>query len=135
MRFGVRNQIVWGQEWTWLDDENETEQGGWWNPLTHRDGFFFSPKFRRSDMAKSVIPPPVVLDDDWETVNIDAQVIRPESDSDQVAVAAGGHSRQLRAYRAGSLRIYTLSGLHPSTTSLVGRSFGIPSESKVILLT
>lgn len=37
VRFGVKNQMVWGQEWTWMDVENETQQDGWCNPLTHRD--------------------------------------------------------------------------------------------------
>jgi hypothetical protein len=86
-------------------------------------------------MAKQVVPPPVVLDDDWENANIDAPVVRPESVSDPPAAAADGHWRQQRAYRAGSLRIYTLGGLQPSTTSRLGRAGLGFGESKVMLLT
>ena len=85
-------------------------------------------------MAKQVVPPPIVLDDDWEHANVDAPVVRPESGSDPLAATADGKWRQQRAYRAGSLRIYTLSGLQPSTTSRLGRAGLGFGESKVMLL-
>ena len=120
VRFGQRNQWL-GQGWTWEED-NETQPDGWFNPLTHRDGYFFSPKFRRADMAKTVLPPPVVLDDEWENSHIDAQLARPESTPDAaVSACASERPADGRAYRAGSLRIFTLSGLQASTTSMLAK--------------
>eukprot|EP01046_Picozoa_sp_COSAG06_P005623 COSAG06_NODE_253_length_19061_cov_33.083114_11_plen_85_part_00 len=83
-------------------------------------------------MAKTVVPPPVVLDDEWEKSMIEANgPARPEpSAADPMSHthpnASGGTSaaakrrrawKRRRAYRAGSLRIFTLSGLQASATS------------------
>ena len=88
-------------------------------------------------MAKTVVPPPVILDDEWEHQWIESQVAKPQSNPNAPMSGAGterhakGPWHRQRAYRAGSLRIYTLSGLQASTTSRIGRAGLGYGESKV----
>ena len=111
VRFGADTKLI-GGSWKWQTDDT-ADARGWINPLTWRNGDYFSPKFRRQteyfvrpDRAEVLPPPPVVLGKTWES----AHIIKHDHDD--------------TIEREGDLRIFSILGLTPSCTANGAKVFG-----------
>ena len=111
VRFGADTSLI-RNNWTWQTD-GVANSDGWINPLTWRNGDYFSPKFRRQteyfvrpDQTEVLPPPPVVLGKTWEA----AHIISPSADDSPE--------------REGDLRIFSILGLTPSCTANGAKVFG-----------
>ena len=111
VRFGADTSLM-GHKWTWQTDGVANAEG-WVNPLTWRNGDYFSPKFRRQteyyvrpDQTEVLPPPPVVLGKTWEA----AHIISPSADDSPE--------------REGDMRIFSILGLTPSCTANGAKVFG-----------